>query len=81
MSGRVYPVDFRADARGCAPVRGLAGAIACPTATSPSSMQTLWTALPRDVAAWWRARDRDEDGGVGVAHLDDAGDVVFDVAG
>jgi hypothetical protein len=41
---------------------------------------TLWTALPRDVAEWWRRRDLGGEGGVGVAHLDDAGDVVFDVA-
>jgi hypothetical protein len=41
---------------------------------------TLWTALPRDVAAWWRARDRDKDGATGVARLDDAGEVTFDVA-
>ncbi len=45
-----------------------------------TARETLWTALPRDVAAWWRARDGDRDGGAGVAHLDDAGDVVFDVA-
>jgi len=45
-----------------------------------AARDTLWTALPRDVAAWWRARDRDEDGGTGVARLDDTGEVVFDVA-
>jgi hypothetical protein len=47
-----------------------------------AARDTLWTALPRDVAAWWRTRDADGDGdgGDGVAHLDDAGEVVFDAA-
>jgi hypothetical protein len=47
-----------------------------------ASRDTLWTALPREVAEWWRARDGDggRNAGAGVARLDDAGDVGFDVA-
>ena len=42
----------------------------------------FWRALPREVAAWWRDRDRDRavpaPGDAGVARLDEGGSVVFE---
>jgi peptidoglycan/xylan/chitin deacetylase (PgdA/CDA1 family) len=42
-----------------------------------AARDTLWTPLPREVAAWWRARDAGEEGGTGVARLDD-GQIVLE---
>ena len=42
----------------------------------------LWRALPREVADWWRDRDRDREtpaaGEAGIARLDGPGLVVFE---
>ena len=43
----------------------------------------VWTALPREVAAWWRERDRDHappaPGEAGIATLSDGGRVILDL--
>src|SRR5205823_12784423 len=46
-----------------------------------AELDTVWTALPRDVARWWRARRRGDTEAMGVATLEDGGEVRLAPAG